>query len=254
MKTKIIFEDRDIIVIQKPAGLATQTARVDQKDVVSELKNHLAGAPYLGIVHRLDQPVEGLLVFGKNKAATASLSAQLRHGDRDSTLNKRYYCVICGKAPARDGELVDYLYKDVYVSGNATVLSADDAKQNPRAQFASLQYHILQEKEIIIEINCAGSDADKPSPVWLSLADVQIDTGRFHQIRAQMAHAGMCLLGDGRYGDDNARKISEQLGISSVSLCAYSLEFVHPVSNKNMQFQVEPESPGFSFFSYINQL
>lgn len=254
MKTKIVFEDKDIIVVQKPAGLATQTARVDQQDVVSELKNHLAGAPYLGIVHRLDQPVEGLLVFGKNKTATASMTAQLGHRDKDGTLNKRYYCVICGKVPARDGELVDYLYKDVSVSGNAIVLSADAAKQNPRAKFASMQYHILQEKEIIIEKSCIEQDADKPSSVWLSLADVQIDTGRFHQIRAQMAHAGMCLLGDSRYGDDNARKISEQLGIRSVSLCAYSVEFVHPVSKKKMHFQIKPENPGFSFFSYINQL
>ena len=254
MKTKIIFEDKHVLVIQKPAGLATQTARVDQQDVVSELKNHLAGAPYLGIVHRLDQPVEGLIVFGKNKSATASLSAQLGHQDKDGTLNKRYYCVICGKVPAKDGQLVDYLYKDVYASGNAIVLSADAAKQNPRAKLASLQYHILQEKEIVIEKNCIEQDADRLSPVWLSLADVQIDTGRFHQIRAQMAHSGMCLLGDGRYGDDHARKISEQLGIRGAALCAYSLEFVHPISKKKMHFQIKPEGPGFSFFSYINQL
>lgn len=77
MRTKIIFEDRDILVIQKPAGLATQTARVDQQDVVSELKNYLTGSSYLGIVHRLDQPVEGLLVFGKTKSAAAFLTAQL---------------------------------------------------------------------------------------------------------------------------------------------------------------------------------
>ena len=248
MKTKIIFEDKDVLVIQKPAGLATQTARVDQQDVVSELKNYLAGPAYLGIVHRLDQPVEGLLVFGKNKAAAASLAAQLGHGDRDCTLNKRYYCVICGKVPVKDGRLVDYLYKDS--SGNAKVLSADDAKQEPRAKSASLQYRILQEKEIVIEKNCAGQDANGPFPVWLSLADIRIDTGRYHQIRVQMAHSGMCLLGDGRYGDDHARKISVQLGIRGAALCAYSLEFIHPVSKKTMSFQIRPEGKGFTFFSF----
>lgn len=248
MRTKVIFEDKHVLVIQKPAGLATQTARVDQQDVVSELKNHLAKSAYLGIVHRLDQPVEGLLVFGKNKSATASLTAQLGHQDKDGTLNKSYYCVICGKVPAKDGHLVDYLYKDVYVSGNAIVLSADAAKQNPRARLASLQYHILQEKEIMIEQSGMEQDANEPSSVWLSLADVQIDTGRFHQIRAQMAHSGMCLLGDGKYGDDYARKISELLGIRGAALCAYSLEFVHPVSKKKMHFQIKPEGPGFSFF------
>lgn len=252
MKTKIIFEDKHVLVIQKPAGLATQTARVDQQDVVSELKNYLAKSAYLGIVHRLDQPVEGLLVFGKNKSATVSLTAQLGHRDKDGTLNKRYYCVICGKVPTKDGQLVDYLYKNA--SSMAIVLSTDAAKQNPRAKLASLQYHILQEKEIVIEKNCIEQDADRPSPVWLSLADVQIDTGRFHQIRAQMAHSGMCLLGDGKYGDDNARKISERLGIRGAALCAYRLEFVHPVSKKKMHFQIKPEGPGFSFFSFINQL
>lgn len=248
MRTKIIYEDNHILVIQKPAGLATQTARVNQQDVVSELKNYLAGPAYLGIVHRLDQPVEGLLVFGKNKAATASLTAQLGHGDKDGTLNKRYYCVICGKVPVKDGRLVDYLYKDA--SGNATVLSADDARQNPRAKFASLQYRILMEKEIVIEKNYDGQDADISSPVWLSLADVRIDTGRYHQIRAQMAHSGMCLLGDGRYGDVHARQISEQLGIRGAALCAYSLEFIHPASKKIMSFQIKPEGKGFTYFSF----
>lgn len=252
MKTKIIFEDRDIMVIQKPAGLATQTARVDQQDVVSELKNHLVGAPYLGIIHRLDQPVEGLLVFGKNKAATAALTAQLSHQDKNGTLNKRYYCVVCGKSAAKDGQLVDHLYKDA--SGKAAVLSADAAKQDSRAKLASLQYHILQEVDISATEGCIQNTADLSSPVFLSLAEVEIHTGRFHQIRVQMAHAGMCLLGDGRYGDDHTRKISDQLGIRGAALCAYSLEFIHPVSRKKMHFQVKPEGPGFSIFSYINQL
>lgn len=250
MKTKIIFEDKHVLVIQKPAGLATQTARVDQQDVVSELKNYLAGPAYLGIVHRLDQPVEGLLVFGKNKAATASLTAQLGQHDKDGMMNKRYYCVICGKAPVKEGRLVDYLYKDVSVTGNAIVLSADSAKQDSRAKLASLHYRILQEKEIVIDKKGAGQMADRPSSIWLSLADVQIDTGRYHQIRAQMSHSGMCLLGDGRYGDDHARNISDLLGIRGASLCAYSLEFVHPVSKKKLSFQVKPQGPGFSYFSF----
>lgn len=250
MRTKIIFEDKDVLVIQKPAGLATQTARVDQQDVVSELKNYLAGPTYLGIVHRLDQPVEGLLVFGKNRAATASLTAQLGHQDKDSTLNKRYYCVICGKPPVKEGQLVDYLYKDVSGTGNAIVLSTDAAKQDSRAKLASLHYRILQERELTMDKKDTCKEADRPSPVWLSLADVQIDTGRFHQIRAQMAHSGMCLLGDGRYGDDHARNISDHLGIRNVSLCAYSLEFSHPVSKKPMSFQIRPHGLGFTYFSF----
>lgn len=140
MKTKIIFEDKDLLVIQKPAGLATQTARVDQPDVVSELKNYLGGSAYLGIVHRLDQPVEGLLVFGKTKSAAASLTAQLQRQDMGGTMNKRYYCVICGKAAAVEGQLVDYLYKDA--DGKAVVLSVEDAAKDSRAKRAVLQYRI----------------------------------------------------------------------------------------------------------------
>lgn len=247
MKTKIIFEDRDILVIQKPAGLATQTARVDQQDVVSELKNYLAGPPFVGIVHRLDQPVEGLLVFGKTKAAAAFLTAQLGHKNKENTLNKRYYCVICGKASNKNGQLVDYLYKDS--TNRAVVLSADAAKKEPRAKQASLHYHVLEEIVVPTVDGSSVLAADMHSPICLSLADIQIDTGRFHQIRAQMAHGGMYLLGDGKYGNDSSREISEQLGIRDVALCAYSLEFVHPVTKEKLHFEIRPQGKAFSYFS-----
>lgn len=261
MKTKILFEDQDVLVIQKPAGLATQTLRVDQQDVVSELKNYLSGSGYLGIVHRLDQPVEGLLVFGKTKSATASLTAQLKQGNKDATLNKHYYCVICGKVSDKVGQLVDYLYKDA--TGRAVVLSAEAARGDSRAKRAVLQYHILQEAEIPAHSDL-GSAANPHFPICgssschsftnhpsicLTLADVQIDTGRFHQIRAQMAHGGMHLLGDAKYNDDNSRKISEQLGIRNVALCAYSLEFTHPATKKKISFQIKPQNQAFSYFS-----
>ncbi len=87
MKTTILYEDSDMLVCHKPAGIAVQTASIGQQDVVSELKNYLAGKgdknPYVGVVHRLDQPVEGVLVFGKNPKATASLSAQIQDGKAD---------------------------------------------------------------------------------------------------------------------------------------------------------------------------
>ena len=103
MKTEIIYEDANILVCYKPAGLPVQTAKVGQMDLVSELKNYLHSA-YLGIIHRLDQPVEGLLVFAKDTKSAATLSACLQKG----TLNKQYYGVISGKPSAPGGELVDY--------------------------------------------------------------------------------------------------------------------------------------------------
>lgn len=258
MKTKIVYEDRDILVIQKPPGLATQTSKVGRQDVVSELKNYLTvKEPYLGIIHRLDQPVEGLLVFAKNKNAAAALTAQLHkekraaasewrgerayltdqlRGEKDGgtgTLNKLYYGVFCGKASSNSGELIDYLYKDP--SGKALVWEQSEGEKPPQAKRAVLQYRILQTEQV--------------QDIVLSLAEIHIVTGRYHQIRAQMSHAGMSLLGDAKYADAAAKAISEKLNIRNVALCAFYLEFYHPVTKEKMSFQMKPQGEVFSFFS-----
>lgn len=225
MKTEIIYEDKELLVVHKPVGLATQTARVAQPDVVSELKNHFH-SPYLGIIHRLDQPVEGLLVFARTRGAAAALSEQLSKG----TLNKQYYAVICGKPVSQQGELVDYLYKEVQNGGHAVVVEEQERFRFPGAKKAVLQYGLLQ----------YAGETD------LSLMEIKIETGRFHQIRAQMSHAGMALLGDVKYGNDAVQKRGRELGISHVALCAYSIAFQHPVKNKEMRFQIKPEGKAFS--------
>lgn len=244
MKTKIVYEDRDILVIQKPPGLATQTAKVGRQDVVSELKNYLAvklpggqskGEPYLGIIHRLDQPVEGLLAFAKNKKAAAALTAQLC-GEKESgtgTLNKSYYGVFCGNAPGGSGELIDDLYKAP--SGKAMIWEQCKEERPPQIKRAILQYHILQVEQV--------------QDIVLSLARIHIATGRYHQIRAQMSHAGMSLLGDAKYADAATRTISEKLNIRNVALCAFNLEFHHPATKEKMSFQIKPQGEVFSFFS-----
>ena len=192
MKTEILYEDNSILVIRKPAGLAVQSAGIGQPDVVSELKSYLAklpgagrpgkGEPYLGIVHRLDQPVEGLLVFAKDKKAAAALSKQLTEG----ALNKHYYAVLCGYPDCPEGDLVDYLRKE----GNVAVAVTGREQEFADAKIAVLHYRILE------EIN-------DPSP--LALADVTIGTGRFHQIRVQFAHAGFPLLGDTKWNGSAKR-------------------------------------------------
>ncbi|MCM1063366.1 MAG: RluA family pseudouridine synthase [Eubacterium sp.] len=227
MRTKIIYEDNALLVVQKPAGLATQTARAGQADVVSELKNHLKD-PYLGVVHRLDQPVEGLLVFARNREAAAVLSAQLA----DGTLNKRYHAVICGRPASEQGELVDHLYKDARNGGHAVVVEEWERPRFPEAKKAVLQYRLAQYAEV-------------PD---LSLMEIHIDTGRFHQIRAQMAHAGMALLGDARYGDETARERGRDMNVRNVALCAYELTFEHPVKKREMCFQIRPEGKAFAYF------
>lgn len=256
MKTEIIYEDRDLFVIKKPAGLATQTARVAQADVVSELKNYMAASgvrasgaktPYLGIIHRLDQPVEGLLVFARNKKAAAALTEQLEGQGNAGLLNKQYYAVVYGSPLREEGELVDYMRKDAGKTGKAVIIEnyeentgdgrgkEDSEKSAERPKKAVLRYRILQ-------------TVGTPSGEELSLADIHIDTGRFHQIRAQMAHAGMALLGDEKYAGESVKTCSKGLGIRSVALCAYSLSFVHPVTGERLSFEIKPGTRAFSFF------
>lgn len=243
MKSRIIYEDDHIIVAYKPAGLATQTAKVGQPDMVSELKKERiireravktqGGKPavriqqaYLGIIHRLDQPVEGLLVFAKNQKAAAQLTKQLSGG----SLNKQYFAVICGQPLQKAAEFVDYLLKGA--DNRAQVVTGQE-KNYPDAKKAVLQYKLLESVS---------------TPSAFSLVDIHIDTGRFHQIRAQMAHAGFPLLGDVKYGTEVTCEAGRKLGIRSVALCAYKLVFQHPVTGRKMSFEIKPENKAFDFF------
>lgn len=232
MRTEILYEDNSILVIRKPTGLAVQSARIGQADVVSELKSYLAkqagpgrGEPYLAVIHRLDQPVEGVLVFAKEKKSAAVLTKQLSAG----TLNKQYYAVLCGYPDASEGELVDYLRKE----GNVAVAVTGREKNFPDAKIAKLHYRILKKIE---------------QPMPLSLADVFIETGRFHQIRVQFAHAGWPLLGDTKYGNAVTGVTVGNQSYRGVALCAYFLEFCHPISGKKMSFRVKPQNPAFGKF------
>lgn len=233
MKTKILYEDKQILICYKPAGLATQTARVGQQDMVSELKNYLK-QPYLGVVHRLDQPVEGLLVFAGEKQAAARLTAQLA----DGTLNKQYYAVVCGQPVQKEAELVDYMAKDP-ATGSACIVqqsrAAGEAGPLPsvgEAQKAILQYRVLE-------------TATLSTGQAVSLLDIHIDTGRFHQIRAQMAHAGYPLLGDSRYGTEHSQALSRQLQVRNVALCAYQIDLKHPATGRKMSLTVAPQGKVF---------
>lgn len=233
MQTQIVYEDEAVLVIRKPAGLATESAGIGQKDVVSELKNYVAKKnpgkmPYLGVVHRLDQPVEGLLVFAKTKKAAENLTAQLGKG----TLKKEYLAVVCGKVPENTGRLVDYLAKE---KGMAVVKNAADAKTekdvDAQAKKAVLTYTKKAETE------------------KFTLLAVQIETGRFHQIRAQLSHAGFPILGDEKYGSEESKELSREKKIRFAALCAASLSFRHPVTGKTMAFTQTPQNPAFADFA-----
>jgi 23S rRNA pseudouridine1911/1915/1917 synthase len=214
MRTKILYEDNHILIVHKPAGLATQTSHVGQQDVVSELKNYLK-SPYLGVVHRLDQPVEGLLVFAKTKEAAGKLTKQLSGG----TLNKQYYALVCGKPEESRGELVDYLVKEGNV-GRVGEATEKEAKQ------AILQYKVIRS----MTPDC-------------SLVDVHIETGRFHQIRLQMANAGHPILGDLKYGSKESIEMSWKYQVKNVALYAYRIQLYHPMTGKKLDYAIEPVFP-----------
>ena len=237
MRVEILDEDEDIIVVYKPAGIAAQTADVGQEDVVSELKNYLSRTPkaagkerqepYLGVIHRLDQPVEGLLVFAKRQNAAAALSRQLR----DGAFCKRYYAVLCGRPEAEKGQLTDALCRD----GAGRMGEVARAGQKADTREAVLHYSVLQSLE------------ERP----ITLADIQVDTGRFHQIRVLMAHAGTPILGDRKYGGEACCALARDLQVQYVALCAYYLEFIHPGSKKVMKYRIKPRGRVFSFFSQL---
>ncbi len=226
MKTQIVYEDPDILICHKPPGLATQSAGVGQPDVVSELKKYLKGA-YLGIIHRLDQPVEGLLVFAKNRQAAATLSRQLGGG----ILNKRYCAQVYGQPPHRSGELVDYLRKE----GNAARVVPEGT---PEAKRAVLHYQIQDFSHIAGYKNQAGEIWKESRSTCL---DIRIETGRFHQIRCQLAHAGMPILGDRKYGTAESLEESRRQGILQTALCACCLELRHPVTGETVFYEIQPE-------------
>lgn len=217
----IVYEDKDILVCRKPAGLPTQTSKVAAPDLVSELKKYLAEKKesYLAVIHRLDQPVEGLLVFAKNKTAAKKLSEQLWQNE----FNKVYYAVAFNQPPVQEGLLEDYMIKEASM---AKIVPAD----TPGAKKAVLHYKLIAMEK------------------GRSLYEVRLETGRFHQIRAQMAHAGMPLLGDKKYADAAIKIYSEAHGIQNVALCAFKLKLVHPGTGEEMLFVIKPSGDVFRSF------
>lgn len=229
IRTFIIYEDPHIIVCHKPAGVPVQSARIGTADMVSLLKNHLASSAkgagankpyYLAVIHRLDQPVEGLLVFAKTPAAAKDLNRQLT----SSGFGKYYRAVVNGIPEPPEGTLEDYMVKD-----GRTNTSRICTKETHGAKLARLHYRT--------EKICEDS-----KPVT-SLVKIKLDTGRHHQIRVQMAHLGCPLAGDRKYGQISADRpgtgnLIRKNNNAPLKLCAYRLEFKHPANGKEMTFEL----------------
>ena len=174
----ILFEDKDIIVCRKPGGIPVQTRRSTMMDMESGLKNYLAKKgedPYLAVVHRLDQPVQGILVFGKNQRSGARLSEQIQTGQ----MEKIYLACVQGIPVDKEGVLEDQIEK---VPGSN--LSRIVGKKTKNSRKAVLEYKVLKE----------GKEC--------SLLEIHLKTGRHHQIRVQLAHMGHPIIGDTKYNEE----------------------------------------------------
>ena len=238
MQLEIIYEDKDILVCFKPAGVATQTARISEQDMVSLLKNYLAKqtgskSSYVGVIHRLDQPVSGLLVFAKNQKAAASLSRQIQDGNA----NKDYIALCEGTLEEKSGTLVHCLQKDSETK-LAKVVSEEEYNKLYKEQTVtksklSKEQDATSHKKAVLSYEVEKEFGDS------SIIKVHLQTGRFHQIRAQFSYIGHALLGDTKYGTAMSREISMKKRINKIALCAYRLVLKHPVTGKEMEFVLD---------------
>lgn len=226
IKDMILFEDKDILVCHKAAGIAVQNARIGAADMESMLINYLAAEtpgkmPYLGIIHRLDQPVEGVLVFAKNKKAAAGLTKQITSG----SVTKEYLAITDRMPEKQKDRLEDFLKKDSRSNTSSVV-----AVEVQGAKKAVLDYEVIGELE-----------DERTSTGKRVLVKIHLGTGRHHQIRVQMAHAGMPLLGDRKYNSGDLSRLP-------LGLCSCHLVFRHPTTGKLMEFQVTPKGECFAGF------
>ena len=208
----VLYEDNHIIVVLKPQNVPSCEDSSKDEDMLTIIKSYLkekynkSGNVYLGLVHRLDRPTGGVMVFAKSSKAASRLSEQMKNGD----FEKRYYSVNVGVPKEEKGVLRNYLKKN---SVNNMVYACTPTEQG--AKYAELDYKTLQ---------TVGE---------LSLNDVRLHTGRSHQIRVQMNAIGTPVYGDMRYGGEKAKK-------GYLALWAYSLSFTHPVTKERLVFKVQP--------------
>lgn len=203
----LIFEDNHLLVVNKPAGLPTQPDDTGQSSMEEWTKGwlkekyHKPGNVFLGIVHRLDKPVSGIVIFAKTSKALSRLNTSIRA----KATHKLYYALIDHDLPAKEGILENYLVHDDF---RARVVSAKE----PYAKLALLKYKTIEKIES------------------RTLVEVELETGRYHQIRAQLAYAGCPICGDSKYG-------SQTPFYGRVALHHARLQIPHPITGEIRTFE-----------------
>lgn len=207
---EVLFEDNHIIVVNKQQGIPSQADESGDKDMLTMVKEYIKekynkpGNVFVGLVHRLDRPTGGVMVFAKNTKSANRLCEQIKNGDFDKT----YFAVVNGKMPSNAGRLVNYLKKDEKQNKVSIAPKLEEG-----AKRAELDYTVLEK-------------TDK-----YSLLKIKIYTGRSHQIRVQLSNAKCPIVGDNKYGK------GEKL---MLNLYAVELSFLHPTTKQKMVFRVYP--------------
>lgn len=207
-KLRVLYEDNHVIVVVKEKNVLSQADNTHDIDMLTIIKKYLKekynkpGNVYLGLVHRLDRPVRGIMVFAKTSKAASRLSDQVRKKE----IKKTYMAVVKGIIKKDEDTFVDYLLK--LDNGNTIVTTKDKGKESV------LTYKVLKR-------NYEKNE---------TLVSIDLKTGRHHQIRVQFASRGYPLCGDQRYGKSDKTQIA---------LCAYKLEFIHPTTKQLMKFEIE---------------
>ena len=214
---KVLYEDNHIIVVEKKPNIPSQGDKTNDIDMLTIVKQYIKekynkpGDVYLGLIHRLDRPVGGVMVFARTSKAAARLSEQVR----DKVFKKKYLAIVDGRFEKEKDTLEDYLLKN-----EKNNLSKVVKEGTRNAKLANLEYEELTYNE---EIN-------------LSVLKINLHTGRHHQIRVQLSYRGHSIYGDQKYG---ARGRGKQ-----IALWAYSLKVVHPITKEEMVFECLPEKIG----------
>lgn len=211
-KLHVLYEDNHLIVVEKPANLLSQSDITEDMDLLSLVKQyikekyHKPGNVYVGLVHRLDRPVGGIMVFAKTSKAATRLSQQIRNRQ----MKKRYLAVVDGVLKSEMGQFLDQVER--LPNGN-TIVSTEGKE-------ARLNYQLL-------EVNSSTKH---------TLVAIDLETGRHHQIRVQFASRGFPLCGDQRYGKQDC---------TPIALFAYQLNFTHPVTKEELKFELFPPKNGY---------
>lgn len=217
-KINILYEDNHLLVVEKPINMPVCEDESMDIDLLNVLKSYLKekyqkpGNVYLGLVHRLDRPVGGVMVFAKTSKAASRLSKQVM----EHKLEKTYLAVVCGKT-LKSGECFDYLVKDK--KQNHSYVTDKKHGKEAKLTYWRLDYHNR-----------------------FSLIEIYLETGRSHQIRVQFSSRGFPLVGDAKYNPNYDGK-------TNIALFAKKLSFYHPITKEKLSFELElPKRYPFNLF------